>query len=103
MNQTIKQRLIRALESGFYSQTQTNLKDEIGYCALGVLCDLYSMDTGVPWKANLSFYSIAGQSTTIPQAVRLWAEIDSSIEDNLMGMNDANITFLGIANYLKNA
>lgn len=103
MIQVIKQRFIQALESGFYTQTRTNLKDNQGYCSLGILCDLYSMETGVPWKANLSYYSIAGQSTMIPEAVRLWSGIDSSIEDNLMGMNDANITFLEIANYLKSA
>lgn len=105
MIQAIKQRFIQALESGFYVQTDTSLKDDRGYCALGVLCDLYSMETGIPWVAKFirefPYYSIDGRSTIIPESVRQWSGIEREIEDNLMGMNDSNISFTKIANYLK--
>jgi hypothetical protein len=37
MNEQIKQRWIEALRSGEYEQTQGRLRDETGYCCLGVL------------------------------------------------------------------
>lgn len=41
MNKGIKDRWITALRSEKYSQTKGNLRDDEGYCCLGVLCDLY--------------------------------------------------------------
>jgi hypothetical protein len=40
---------IKALRSGEYAQTRNALKDDKGYCCLGVLCDL----TGGEWTRVL--------------------------------------------------
>lgn len=42
----IKEKWVTALESGEYQQTQRCLSDNVGFCCLGVLTDLYIKETG---------------------------------------------------------
>ena len=37
---------LEALESGGYTQTQGYLHDTIGWCCLGVACDVYQKQVG---------------------------------------------------------
>ena len=48
--QELKDKWLEALRSGEYSQTTETLKDENGFCCLGVLCDVIDPDG---WK-NIS-------------------------------------------------
>ena len=42
---------VAALRSGDYDQTKSFLRDDKGFCCLGVACDLYRKDTGDgKWK-----------------------------------------------------
>lgn len=43
MEQELKQKWINALKSGKYTQTKGQLKDEIGYCCLGVLAEVANL------------------------------------------------------------
>lgn len=48
MDKEIKSKWLKALRSGRYKQTQTMLKDDIGYCCLGVLCTV----VGAKWRED---------------------------------------------------
>lgn len=50
MDKAIKRKWVKALRSGRYKQTQTMLKDDGGYCCLGVLCTV----VGAKWKQDPS-------------------------------------------------
>ena len=41
MNDDVRALWIKALRSGEYKQTKECLNDGVGYCCLGVLCDIY--------------------------------------------------------------
>ena len=44
---------VKALRSGQYQQTKDVLRDDSGYCCLGVACDVYHKTTGKgEWKKN---------------------------------------------------
>ncbi len=66
MNQQVKQKWVDALKSGDYQQTRATLKDQSGFCCLGVLCDLYSKETGEDWVQD-------GRDYYPPTAVCEWA------------------------------
>jgi hypothetical protein len=46
MKEEVMRKWVAALRSGEYKQTKRNLRDEHGFCCLGVLCDLYAKETG---------------------------------------------------------
>ena len=47
MNPEVKAKWVAALRSGEYKQVEGALKKGIGFCCLGVLCDLYAKERGV--------------------------------------------------------
>lgn len=50
MNPEVKAKWLAALRSGEYEQTEGRLHDKVGYCCLGVLCDLYTKEVGGHWE-----------------------------------------------------
>lgn len=105
MNPEVKAKWIEALTSGEYSQTNGCLKDNAGYCCLGVLTDLYIKETGqAQWVPGITYASMKGAvegvhsftknlqvttaeaawdardadliDTTLPDAVKSWAGLD---------------------------
>ena len=74
MNRDIRDRWSAALQSGKYSQTTGRLTQGGGFCCLGVLCDLHSVETGTEW-------SVDGQSMeskiSLPTEVVEWAGLRS--------------------------
>jgi len=112
MNQRVKDLWIDALNSGSYSQTEAVLRDEYGYCCLGVLCDIYRKDTGDgKWEEIEDCYNFIDkddqEKEVLPKSVRDWAEIqtpDPKLLDNLTATeaNDTfNMPFKDIAELLK--
>jgi hypothetical protein len=76
MKADIKTKWVAALRSGQYEQTMSMLRNNSGYCCLGVLCDLYSQETGVEWWGKDSVgFSIHGNDNTLPIEVRAWAKL----------------------------
>lgn len=78
MNPEVKKLWTSALLSGEYQQAKGKLRDEGGFCCLGVLCDVYVKHSGNPdvkWdKYESSYtYSIFGKGGTIPDVVMEWA------------------------------
>ena len=46
MHKEIALRWAETLRSGNYQQTQGHLRDHMGHCCLGVLCDIYRVEQG---------------------------------------------------------
>jgi hypothetical protein len=59
--------LVKALRSGEYKQTKESLRNEEGYCCLGVACDLYGKINNVSWGETLDFLY---ESTVLPLEVK---------------------------------
>lgn len=81
------QKWIEALRSGQFMQTRCQLTDGVGYCCLGVACEVYRRETGRgTWQKNdhgskTKFrldYTAAGVSTIdLPQEVANWLGLRS--------------------------
>ncbi len=90
MNEQVKQDWIKALRSGEYKQTKTNLRKDDCYCAYGVLCDLYGKEKNINWgKDKLSptpsVYSFMDMWGCPPDEVFDWA----GLSDKGLGLNAA--------------
>jgi hypothetical protein len=76
MKADIKTKWIAALRSGQYEQTDMRLRHDGSYCCLGVLCDIYSQETGVAWEPNAHVgFSMHGADSVLPGEVRVWADL----------------------------
>lgn len=104
MKPEIKALWCDALESGDYPQTTEALKDDYGYCCLGVMCDLYAKAHGLEsWdKSTLGRDGVVD----LPGAdVLLWAGLNREnplldIDDSTMNaseFNDNGYSFKSIA------
>jgi hypothetical protein len=100
---------VEALRSGDYAQTTGVLRDESGYCCLGVACEIavqhgvIEPPQGHKAVAGRIFYNFDGSDATLPDSVRewlgLWADDGSIYNDgeSLTKMNDNGKTFAEIA------
>jgi hypothetical protein len=76
MKADIKAKWLADLRSGKFPQTDSVLRNDEGYCCLGVLCDLYSRETGVEWEPRSSNqFSMHSATSVLPDAVREWADL----------------------------
>ena len=74
MNQRIKQQWIEALRSGKYKQTREVLRDNSGFCCLGVLTDIYLKEHNLSWTVESGcFLAPERQDVSLPQSVVDWA------------------------------
>jgi len=78
MNEEIKQEWIRRLRSGDYNQTQDELKDDKGYCCLGVLTDIFiDRHSRTYWIKHDEGYGLKYKDalylSTLPYPVKNWA------------------------------
>ena len=113
MNPEIKRQWLEALRSGEYKQGQCRLRTEIKgssfYCCLGVLCDLHSKATGVPWsEPDETPYLYRNCDVDLPLCVNKWAGIGYDkmengeiIEGVLSDANDSGADFPTIANWIE--
>ena len=124
MKTEIKDLWVGALRSGNYGQYKGFLRDkdtEDSFCCLGVLCDLYTKETGEGrWDQGLFIAGQFGGSspTVLPRAVREWAGIllsdpeapiavktkDSGnlkLKVELSFLNDSDLTFSQIADVIE--
>lgn len=122
MNKENVEKLIAALESGGYKQTRERLHTSLGYCCLGVACDLYLKENGGEWtEKSYGVYAMPMSSGepneyVMPDYVYKWYGFDtgnptlppgSHAEDPYMGMagmnDDMNWDFPKIASVLRRA
>lgn len=116
---------VKALRSGKYTQTHDNLRDEHGYCCLGVACDLYmKIEGGGKWRNEDGYYYFflypETSSIALPLRVRDWLGLSNtnpvclSLEKSkycsiagpdgrwyLAGLNDKDVSFDEIADLIE--
>ena len=104
MKKSIAMKWIKALRSGKYKQTTSNLKNDIGHCCLGVLCTL------TPYKNNYTKMNsedgVVNKNSVIPPKVRDYAGLNSNHGKlpsgiSLANLNDAGTTFKEIADLIE--
>jgi hypothetical protein len=94
MNKDIKKKWVAALRSGKYSQGQFALRNNNGFCCLGVLCDIHRKETGEgSWKENEYKTGKASQLGLLPRPVMKWASLSRNYGIRVKGftltaMND---------------
>lgn len=100
-------KLADALESGKYQQTFEVLRDDNGFCCLGVACDIFRKETGKGEWDN-SFFSVNEKdrsNVNLPYFVRDWYGFEDSSPIcsgiNLIDANDDGETFPVIASYIR--
>ena len=107
MNQEIKTKWVAALRSGEYKQAKNVLTDGIGFCCLGVLCELSRLETGFGIADNL--IKTDGDEN-IGRIIQLWSGLPNDfgatitindVIDPLTYHNDRGRTFLEIANAIE--
>lgn len=114
MKEEIALKLIKALRSNRYKQTTRALKTDIGYCCLGVLCQISKLgkfDSNHPPENAAGYpYVIKGQPSEISvltKPVMEWAGMKSNIgvlsseTETLANYNDNGKSFLEIADIIK--
>lgn len=117
MKEEVKDLWVGALRSGEYKQTQSVLKNDAGFCCLGVLCDLYQKSVGEGhWFGSTFQDGKDGESdTNLPYEVKSWAGIlisDPYIRKSeikrpniertfLSSMNDEYVPFSQIADVIE--
>ena len=116
MKKSIANKWIKALKSGEYNQTTDYLKQDTGFCALGVLCDLAVKEGIIPEPKKVfecdgitEMYSFLGSVATPPSKVLTWAGLNTDKGEfseglqriSISQLNDEGYTFLDIADKIK--
>lgn len=114
MNAEIKQKWIKALQSGEFFQTTGVLREtDNKYCCLGVLCELYARETNVGWAydSDNGDYDFLHHRASLPDDVLYWAGLEdefgwSGVRENgsrfnLAHLNDGGTTFPEIAEVIE--
>ena len=102
---------VAALRSGKYSQTRGVLRDDRGYCCLGVACQLYADAMGIEWNEGVE-YRFDGEEMVLPLSVKMWLGLNGdsgryydSVNDveeySLAKANDDGMSFGGIASIIE--
>lgn len=100
------------LEDNSYKQTTGCLRNEGGYCCLGVLLDIISKESlsKDTWSSEVKFnedvlggaYLFGNDSTSLPSEISDDLGIYRELEETLQDMNDREKkTFPEIAKYIK--
>lgn len=95
-----KNKWIKALRSGEYSQTKRKLQDKDGYCCLGVACRIIH-----PYMHFGTSGLITKQNIKVPKLLKGVAEksdkMFNPVVAKLTFMNDDGKSFKQIANYIE--
>lgn len=88
MNIAVIERWVAALRSGEYSQTKRSLRNERGFCCLGVLCDTVKDDMDFDWFLRNGEWTFDGRSGYVPESVANYINIYVGALDRYATMND---------------
>lgn len=101
MNQAVKKLWTSALRSDKYNQRIGKLRDEYGFCANGVLCDISNR---CEWEFDDNKgYTYDGSAAALPLSVHRWAGALYSDTNVIQYLNDRRgDTFAKIADYIDN-
>jgi hypothetical protein len=123
MNPEVKAKWVAALRNPEAKQTKNCLRDENGFCCLGILTDIYIKEHGLDWddEKDAGRYQYLGWYSTLPSVVKTWAGVKDNVagsveappkltENTLVNtdgtcllttLNDNGITFLQIADLIE--
>lgn len=111
MRKEIKKLWIEALDSGDYPKTTGRLKDEEGYCCLGVLCELYRKRRHRgKWVQGFTGPDFVVEPYTyghvLPPPVARWAGLEEGNPEvneggSLASINDRSPTFEPVIEVIK--
>jgi len=112
MKQEIKDKWVAALRSGEYKQGKNRLRTDDTYCCLGVLCAVYSKETGNGNWGLIDGTFIDGEQIGMgvpPMSIVNWAEFNTpnpnpripSKERSLAELNDKGFSFNEIADLIE--
>lgn len=82
MKPEIKKKWLDALRSGQYLQCERRLTDGERFCCLGVLTNLYALETGQMWEREGTDIVFEKAATALPREVLVWAGLTSSNPDS---------------------
>jgi hypothetical protein len=112
INENMKKVLV-ALRSGEYPQSSETLQSDLGYCCLGVMCEVYEKETGDKLTRHKNSY-LAGTDLEghVFSKVQNWVGLRSfsgkfigeagGVNNSLIDMNDTlNKSFLEIADFIE--
>lgn len=107
---------VAALRSGEYSQTKKVLRDDHGFCCLGVACDVYAKEYGLEWESikrpvhyesgaapTASGYHFNGVGDLLPDEVYEWLGLDGpnpEVNRNVLG-GDGGFEYADQLTYLN--
>ena len=77
MNKSIAKKWITALRSGDYKKAKGQLRQEEGFCCLGVLCNLHALENPLYARTQTDPYNYGGNRGTLPSIVMRWAGLKS--------------------------
>lgn len=102
---------LKALRSGLYKQTRGQLRDERGFCCLGVACEVYNLQQRKNHKKQLTskYFRYDGEFSRLPIKVQRWLGLTSENGDycrrltstNLIHNNDQGVSFNKIADIIE--
>jgi hypothetical protein len=120
LNTAVKAKWLKALRSGKYNQTKGQLKDETGYCCLGVLCEVKGRlapfvddnlfgDTdqkGVHIDLKIEnlkvkMPKVSGKALISPKSCWIPTWVDRKAQKVLADMNDNGSDFKEIATWIS--
>lgn len=112
MKKSVMTKWVKALRSGDYVQTKGFLKDDTGYCCLGVLCEISGIGKFVDMNNEIGYhYQISKHRSylsILPSQVMRHAGMKSdnahimSIKTSLAALNDSrDYTFHQIADIIE--
>lgn len=116
MRKAIATKWVAALRSGDYKQTNSQLRNDKGFCCLGVLCNIHAQEHPkiAAKQTNPTMYLDSGY--TLPDEVIRWASLSSDIGEkrdhgkiiingdvyhHLAAANDSGVSFKRIANWIE--
>lgn len=118
MNKAIKKQWVEALRSGDYPQTQGCLRDNAGYCCMGVLEDLAEKAEVVTRKGSITLSENTGAQiyvdtmddhdqswSVLTKSTQRWADLDDFnpvvAGRHLSTWNDTETPFTDIADLIE--
>jgi hypothetical protein len=103
MKKRVKTKWLKALRSGDYPRTTGQLRDENGFCCLGVLCNIHAQEHPELAVKETSKFSYMDASGHLPPAVVEWAGLrDVAEEEAEDEPTDVKVTYRGQATTLVN-
>lgn len=93
MKESIKNKIEKIIKEKKFSQISKFLRNGQGFCFLGLVCYVHSMETRNSWKSVDGVQEYLGRQAFIPVSVMKWAGLSLEDSKKIARMNDDGISF----------